>query len=59
VALETTTFTLAGAVLAVRPCCHTDHYRQVYFDSNRLIREFFGEAGFAVPEQHFAVKTSA
>jgi hypothetical protein len=33
-------------VLAVRPYCHTDHYWQVYFDTNRLIREAFGEAGF-------------
>ena len=57
--VEILTFTLAGPVLAVRPYCHTDHYWQVYFDSNRLIREFFGEAGFAVPEQHFAVKTHA
>jgi hypothetical protein len=22
-------------VLAVRPYCHTDHYWQVYFDTNR------------------------
>lgn len=57
--VEILTFTLAGPVLAVRPYCHTDHYRQVYFDSNRLIREFFGKAGFPVPEQHFAVKTRA
>jgi small conductance mechanosensitive channel len=54
--VEILTFTLAGPVLAVRPYCHTDHYWQVYFDSNRLIREFFGEARFAVPEQHFSVK---
>jgi small conductance mechanosensitive channel len=43
-------------VLAVRPYCHNDHYWQVYFDTNRLIRESFGEAGFAVPEQHLAVR---
>jgi len=56
--VEILTFTLAGPVLAVRPYCHTDHYWQVYFDANRVIRESFGEAGFAVPEQHFALKTS-
>src|SRR2546429_4659589 len=28
-------FNLAGPVLAVRPYCHTDHYWQVYFDTNR------------------------
>ena len=47
---------LAGPMLAVRPYCHNDHYWQVYFDTNRLIRESFGEAGFAVPEQHLVVR---
>jgi small conductance mechanosensitive channel len=52
-------FNLAGPVLAVRPYCHNDHYWQVYFDTNRLIRESFGEAGFAVPEQHLVVSNRA
>ncbi len=47
---------LAGPVLCVRPHCHNDHYWQVYFDTNRLIRETFGEAGFPAPEQHYAVR---
>ncbi|MHA7683393.1 mechanosensitive ion channel family protein [Cupriavidus sp. PET2-C1] len=47
--VEILEFTLVGPVLAVRPHCHTDHYWQVYFDSNRVIRESFGEAGFAAP----------
>lgn len=47
--VEIIEFTLVGPVLAVRPYCHTDHYWQVYFDSNRVIRESFGEAGFAAP----------
>jgi small conductance mechanosensitive channel len=38
-------------VLAVRPFCHTDHYWQVYFDTNRAIREAFGAARLPVPEQ--------
>lgn len=42
-------FTLVGPVLAVRPYCHNDHYWQVYFDSNRLIREALGQAGFPAP----------
>ena len=41
-----------GPVLAVRPYCHDDKYWQVYFDTNRTIREAFGEADFPVPEQH-------
>jgi len=44
-------FTSAGPLLCVRPCCNNVHYQQVYFDTNRLIRETFDEAGFpaAVP----------
>jgi small-conductance mechanosensitive channel len=40
----------------VRPYCHTDHYWQVYFDTNRVIRESFGTAGFPVPEQHVVLR---
>jgi hypothetical protein len=29
---------------------------QVYFDTNRVIKEAFGEANFPVPEQHIAVR---
>jgi small conductance mechanosensitive channel len=54
--VEILQFNLAGPVLAVRPYCHNDHYWQVYFDTNRLIRESFGEVGFAVPEQHLVVR---
>jgi small conductance mechanosensitive channel len=54
--VEILQFNLAGPLLAVRPYCHNDHFWQVYFDTNRLIRESFGEAGFAVPEQHLVVR---
>jgi small conductance mechanosensitive channel len=54
--VEILEFNLAGPVLAVRPYCHTDHYWQVYFDTNRTIREAFGAAGFPVPEQHLVVR---
>ena len=53
--VEILSFNLAGPLLAVRPYCHTDHYWQVYFDTNRMIRESFGEAGYPVPEQHYAI----
>jgi small conductance mechanosensitive channel len=43
-------FNERGPVLCVRPYCHTDHYWQVYFDTNELIAKTFGEAGYAVPE---------
>ncbi|MEZ4410172.1 MAG: mechanosensitive ion channel family protein [Polyangiales bacterium] len=45
-------FNLAGTVLAVRPHCHTDHYWQVYFDTNALISDTFGVAGYPVPSTH-------
>ena len=47
--VEILDFTLVGPVLAVRPYCHNDHYWQVYFDTNRTIREALGAAGFPAP----------
>ncbi len=49
-------FNLAGPLLVVRPYCNNDHYWQVYFDTNKTIRDSFGEAGFPVPEQHYAIR---
>lgn len=57
--LEILEFNLAGPVLAVRPFCHNDHYWQVYFDTNRAIREAFGEKGFPVPEKHLVITQQA
>lgn len=48
-------FTPAGPQLCVRPYCANQHYWQVYFDTNRVIREAFGEAGFPAPVPAFAV----
>ena len=47
--------TPAGPLLCVRPYCANDHYWQVYFDTNRVIRETFGAAGFPAPVQQFVV----
>ena len=49
VEVEILEFNLVGPVLAVRPFCHNDHYWQVYFDSNRMIREALAAAGFPAP----------
>jgi small conductance mechanosensitive channel len=49
-------FNLLGPVLVVRPYCHTDHYWQVYFDTNKVIRESFDAAKFPVPEQHLLLR---
>ena len=48
-------FTPAGPLLCVRPYCSNQHYWQVYFDTNRLIRETFGEAGFPAPMPEYVV----
>lgn len=40
---------LLGCVIAVRPYCHTDHYWQVYFDTNETIVRVCREAGWPAP----------
>ncbi len=40
---------LVGAVIAVRPYCHTDHYWQVYFDTNEAIVRVCRDAGWPAP----------
>ena len=57
--VEILQFTPLGPVLAVRPYCDNQHYWQVYFDTNRVIRETFGEAGFPAPEQNVFVRTGS
>ena len=52
-------FNLSGPVLAVRPYCHNSDYWQVYFDTNKVIRESFGDAGYPVPEQHYQIRQAA
>jgi small conductance mechanosensitive channel len=54
--VEILTFNLAGPVLAVRPYCSNEHYWQVYFDGNRVIRDTFVHAGFPVPDQHYSLR---
>ena len=51
-------FTPMGSELAIRPFCNNAHYWQVYFDTNRVIRESFSESGFPVPQQHVQVHQS-
>ncbi|GMV43379.1 MAG: mechanosensitive ion channel protein [Myxococcales bacterium] len=53
--VEIVDFTLAGPVLAVRPFTHTDHYWDVYFATNKAIREELGKLGLPVPETHHKV----
>ena len=46
--VEIIEFNEFGPKLAVRPYCHTDHYWQVYFDTNKTIADTLGGAGFPV-----------
>ncbi len=57
--VEVLKFSPFGPVLAVRPYTNNQHYWQVYFDTNRVIREKFVEAGLPTPEQHLAVSNPA
>ena len=57
--VEIVDFNERGAVLAVRPYTHPDHYWQVYFDTNKAIGDTFGEAGYPVPESHVRMKQAA
>ena len=56
--VEILSFNLAGPLLAVRPYTHNDTYWPglLRHDTNRVIKEAFGEANFPVPEQHIAVR---
>jgi small conductance mechanosensitive channel len=57
--VEILEFNPRGPVLVVRPYCNNEHYWQVYFDTNRLIRETFSEAGFSIPDEHFTIRREA
>jgi len=52
-------FTPAGPVLCIRPYCEPQHYGQVSFDTTRMIREAFAEAGFPAPVPEFALQHQA
>ena len=54
--VEVLTFTLSGPVLAVRPFCHTDHYWDVYFATNKVINDELGKLGFPAPMNPVLVK---
>ena len=46
--VEILEFNEFGPKLAVRPYCHTNHFWQVYFDTNKAIADTLGSAGFPV-----------
>ena len=55
--IEILNFTPEGPLLAVRPYTHTNHYWQVWFDTNRAIVTVFTEAGYPVPQTPVAYRT--
>jgi small conductance mechanosensitive channel len=57
--VEIVDFSPRGPILAVRPYTHTDHYWQVYFDTNKAIVDTFGAAGYPVPEEPVRMRSAA
>jgi small conductance mechanosensitive channel len=51
-------FKLEGPQIAIRPYTHTDHYWQVYFDTNEAIVKVCQEAGWPVPSALHLVRQS-
>ncbi len=51
-------FKLEGPQIAVRPYTHTDHYWQVYFDTNEAIVKVCQEAGWPVPSALHQIRQS-
>ena len=47
--VEIQEFVGADPVLLVRPCVHNDHYWQVYYDANRMLRESFAKGELPLP----------
>jgi small conductance mechanosensitive channel len=47
---------LEGPQISVRPYCHTDHYWQVYFDTNEAIVRVCKEAGWPTPSALYQVR---
>jgi len=49
---------LVGPVIAVRPYCHTDHYWQVYFDTNAAIIQVAKDNGWPAPTPTQIMRTA-
>ena len=51
-------FKLEGPQIAIRPYTHTNHYWQVYFDTNEAIVKVCQEAGWPVPSSLYLLRQS-
>jgi small conductance mechanosensitive channel len=56
--VEVFQFTEFGPVLVVRPYTHTDHYWQVYFETNRAIIAVAKEGGYPAVERTMKLKNA-
>jgi small conductance mechanosensitive channel len=56
--IEILNFSEFGPVLVVRPSTHTNHYWQVYFDTNKAIAAVAGEAGFPPVERKLTLQNA-
>jgi len=54
--VELLDFNAMGPVLAVRPYTNNAYYWQVYFDTNTVIAEEFGAAGYPVPSTQTVIR---
>lgn len=54
--IEVLEFSERGPRLAIRPYTNVSHYWQVYFDTNRMIVDVLGKAGFPVPRIPLAMQ---
>jgi len=57
--VEILEFSERGPRLAVRPYTNNQHYWQVYFDTNRMIVEVLGKAGFPGPRIPLAMQAAS
>lgn len=56
--VELLEFNELGPLLAVRPYTHNDNYWNVYFATNKMISEVLADAGYPVPERHYAMRSA-
>lgn len=43
---------------ALRPCTHTNHHRQAYFDTHKAIVQTFAAPGYPAPETPMACRNA-
>lgn len=54
--VEILEFKAVGPLLAIRPCTSNENYWQVYFDTNRVIKETIESEGYAAPMPVYGIK---